>query len=394
MYINKDGTPLQRGMLRDSTHYSTSRMAFPKRAIILEVKCADHPNNRSNIDKEDSRGFLAEARVWLVDDCAVMEHVTIPPTSASGLDNFEELLPRGSTNSVKGVEVDENISNVDPNDLDGDWCIIQFIDGNIQNPYISSYWPNPRNTYDPSTSGYGNQVEGTGRGTALNQSGRYFRRINGVETTISKEGNIVIDTGLAGSKISPGAVSNDGRFPRSTYSSGGSILTYIKPSQSLEVTWADQPDGIGVDSLFDPSLPQRNPAVPPPKGRQSDNTSIRVTSSNIRIKAPLSFEVRTKSSALIEAPSIYLGENASDFAAKTIPTNANFATLVAAYNSLVAVVNSLIGVVATPMVVTGAADTVTGAFLPGSVTVPTPPAPPSPTLPSLPTVTATKVYVE
>ncbi|MDB5716285.1 MAG: hypothetical protein JWO15_3682 [Sphingomonadales bacterium] len=357
MPLDRDGTPMQRGLLEDRLHHKTNHLSVNKKGIVLEVKYSDHAGNRSAQSKNDRRGWLHEAKVWLVEDCAVLEHVIIAPSGPSGLDDYEENLPRASTRSVDGIHVDENLSTVDPNDLDGDWCVVSFMEGRMRDPFISNWWPNPRNVFDPATSGKGNPKLGTGKGTALDQRGRYFKRTNGIEHTITPEGNIILSTSRAGTKIKPGSTSSDGRFPRSTFDGGGSIITYIKPSQSLEITFDQQVDGIGSEGLYESSLPQRNPVMAPPKPTAIVNTKVKCTSSEIKISVPKSIQVRSKVTALVEAPDIYLGENAIDFAAMTIPTMANF-------NALVAVVNALVGVVKVPTPVVTAPT-------PGPATVPT-----------------------
>jgi hypothetical protein len=383
MPFEDDGTPLQRGMLRDSDHYLTEDLSTNKKGIILEVKYSDHPSNRSTMEKNDRRGFLAEAKVWLVEDCAILEHVVIPPSSASGIDDYEESFPRASTKAVTGVVVDEDLSQVDPNKLDGDWCIVSFLESRIQEPFISNWWPNPNNNFDPATSGRGNPKWGTSKGTALDQRGRYFKRTNGIEFVITAEGNTIISTTRAGCKVKLGAVSTDGRFPRSTFDEGGSIITYIKPSQTFELSFDTQVDGIGSSNLHEDSLPQPNPVSSPRPPATAANTKLRATKTEFSIVAPELISFSSKSAFLAEAPSIYLGENAFDKAAKTIPTMANFNALIATVNSLMAAVKLPVPVTTDPVTGTGTTVPAPGGPLTGLVPAPAPQD-----------VAATKVYVE
>lgn len=380
MPFERDGTPMQRSLLEDRLQYKTSDLSINKKGIVLEVKYSDHPGNRSAQSKNDRRGWIHEAKVWLVEDRAVLNHVMIPPSSPSGLDDYEENLPRACTKSVEGLELDENRSTVDPNDLDGDWCVVSFMEGKLRDPFISNWWPNTKNVFDAATSGKGNPKLGTGKGMALDQRGRYFKRTNGIEQTITPEGNIIFSTTRAGTTIKPGSISTDGRFPRSTFEGGGSIITYIKPSQSLELSWDSQVDGIGPEGLYEPTLPQLNPVMAPPKPTAVVNTKVKFTATDIVISAPVSLQIRTKVTALIEAPKIYAGENAVDNASMAIPTMANF-------NAMWACLNAICSVLAAPIPVTVA---VVGASGTGAATVATPPTPPS----SPQQVKTTKLFVE
>lgn len=378
-----DGTPLQRSMLRDVNHYRTSEMKYPKLGVILEVRSADDPRNRAARERDDRRGWMAEATVFLTDDCAFLEHVMITPDGPSGLDSFQEYLPRGSKASVKGVEMNENLTQIDPNDLDGDWCIVEFLDGNIQKPFISRYWPNPRNVYDCATSGTGNPTFSTNKGQSLDQRGRFFKRTNGVEYVVSKSGDVFVSTALAGNTLDVTGISKDGRFPRLSNGKGGSIMVNIRPSKAFELSFDEQVDGIGSGALPDASLPQRNPALPPPRVGQQVNTQLKADKQKIEINVPLSFKVVSKTSALIDAPNIYLGENAVDMAAMAAKVLAELTKLQVAYNTLLAAVKA-------PMVIANATPVGPGPV----VTVPSGSLIGLPALPTPGSVAAVKVHVE
>lgn len=325
MSFNRDGTPIQRSVTQNPNHYGTHRMNVPKLGVILNVRYADDPNNTSSIEHQDFRGFIAEAQVLLMNNEGILNNVFIPPDSPTGLDNFEECLPRPSSKTVTGQELDDNLTQIDPCDLDGDWCIVEFLNGDFNTPFISRYWPNPRNTYDPATSEKGNPIFSTGKGRALDQVGRYFRRTNGVEYVITREGNTWISTSRAGFKLKPGTnnTSNDGRFPRLNNDEGGSIIVNVKPSQLFELSFNEQVDGIGSDSLADSSLPQRNPAIPPPVAKADTSTRMSVNKDKITIDTPVSFNVRAKQQVLIDAPIINLGDDPEGMAAIAEIVNSN-----------------------------------------------------------------------
>jgi hypothetical protein len=329
MTFTRDGTPIQRAVTKNPSHYSSQRMNVPKLGVILSVRYADDPNNTSSKEYQDFRGFIAEAQVLLTNNEGILNKVFITPDGPTGLDNFEELLPRPSSITVTGQELNDNLTQIDLCDLDGDWCIVEFLNGDLKTPFISRYWPNPRNTYDPATSGKGNPVFATGQGRALDQKGRYFRRINGVEHVVTKEGNIWVSTARSGYKLKPGTnnTSNDGRFPRLNNDEGGSIIVNVKPSQLFELSFNEQVDGIGSDNLADSNLPQRNPALPSPIPKTDTSTRMSVNKDKITINTPISFNVRSKNQVLIDAPTINLGESPTSLAALANIVNDNFQRL-------------------------------------------------------------------
>lgn len=324
MSVVSDGTPIQRSVAKNQKHYATSNMYAPKLGVILSIRYADDPKNRSSYQYNDFRGFIAEAEVFLVDDSTILPRVFITSDSPSGLDNFEELLPRPCSKTVTGQSLPDNLSQIDVCDLDGDWCIVEFLNGNLNSPFISRYWPNPRNVYDCATSGKGNPVFTTGQGRALDQKGRYFRRINGVEYVVTRDGNIWISTFRSGNKLAlQDTPSKDGRFPRLNNGQGGSILINIKPSQLFEISFNEQVDGVGSDSLADSSLPQKNPALPPPIPKSATSTYVVADKDKIKIKVPTVLSVESQdeisfdavSKIIEEAPEIHLGIDSTDKAA-------------------------------------------------------------------------------
>jgi hypothetical protein len=216
------------------------------------------------------------------------------------LDNFEEQLPRGSSKYINGEDFDISGHGNDVHDLDGDRCVVSFLGGNLRVPYTSCWWPHPRNKYDSQTSGEGHpDSEGVGRALVQckNGRGRYFRRINGVEYTVSERGDIFVSTHYANSDIrpNPDGETTNGRFARdSNPNSGGGIRVNIKTTQNLELNWNEQEDGIGVGEVHDPSLSQTNPqqTTPYTKGSRS-GLFVRMNSKAAIFETPVSFNVKS-----------------------------------------------------------------------------------------------------
>lgn len=186
------------------------------------------------------------------------------------------------------------LAGVNPYDLDGDWCVIAYLGGIIDRPFIVRYWPHPRNTRDPATSGMGNP-NSSGQGQALTQSRRYFRRINGVEYIVNRKGDLYISTALAGSRLRLNSPAEQGRNARLNSAQGGSVRVFIKPSQSVELTFDPPEDGIGVLDRADPDLPQSNPR--PSAASYSgtrNNTFLKIDKDSAQVIVPSAIIARSK----------------------------------------------------------------------------------------------------
>jgi len=304
----KNRTPIQQSLAYEprglaGTHNVTRLM----QGVVIDVfPSDDEQGNRTSWQSEDRHGFHHECSVLIVNDGGstymVLPHVIIPPNAPSGMDDYEERLPRPSTRLTTGEALSSGLDQVDPNDLDGDMCVVGFMGGQIDQPFIVSWWPHPRNMYDPATSGLG-FPDANGEGRALEQHRRYFRRINGVETTITPAGDIILSTSLAGSSINTQGDPENGRFARSNVDDGGSIRLYMKPQSTLEWLWDAQIDGVGAVDNAEPSLPQTNPSRPN-AGSGSNNkisTYLIANENSFLLKTPTLTTVQAGTSIRLKA---------------------------------------------------------------------------------------------
>ena len=323
-----DGTPIQQSMTRNVAEYQVEDISVPLLGVVLTVRPADNVANRSAKEHNDYRGYIPECSVYIPDDNMVLDNVLITPDAPSGLGDFYERLPRGSESLVDGSKLPNSFGNIDPSQLDGDWCIIGFFKGLIDSPYIMRWWPNPNNRLDPATSGlaYPNPV--TGEGRALNQAGRYFTRINGVECVISSAGNVALSTRFANSKLefsgnsattALGAVAGgvgdslpapntEGRWKRAEREDGGAIRLQVKPSQTFEIDFAPAIDGMGWDDLNEEQLPQTNPQPTPqlPPNRSAlEHTYARFDTATVEIDVPSDFKVTSNNTVTIIVDSAF-----------------------------------------------------------------------------------------
>lgn len=337
-----DGTTLQSSVTMDMSDYPDQRMNALFLGVILDVIPSDADKNRSGFQTTDRRGYRHECTVLVTDDgqhgYMLLENVAITPDAPIGLDDYAEKLPKGSSALFDGEEFDSNLKQIDPYDLDGDWCVVGFLGGRIDSPFVVRWWPNARNPFDPATSGV------AGDETSLVQLGRYFRRINGVETVINPRGDIIVSTTYCGAALNPGGEQTFGRFPRNENPEvGGSIRLYVKPTQTFEIDFNPQQDGIGALDAPDANLPQTNPPQTDPEPEETGElpaesfiyldrevldvyvpvTASIVSQDNILLKAVNYISIATDGDAdyidltsntkiTLESTKIYLGQAAED----------------------------------------------------------------------------------
>ena len=330
-----DGTVMQGAMFPDRGAMATEG-GMPSHAlgVVLSVQVSDAATNRSSFQRSDLRGYVHEASVLIMnadgEPYLRVNNAVICPDHVTGLDNYVEQLPRPCTQTINGTAFNGQLNNINPYDLDGDWCIVSFIGGSIRQPFVSSWWPSPRNTYDPQTSGNGNP-NSRGQGQTLDQRGRYFRRVNGLETVITDKGDLYFSTKFANSTIQYGqAQATAGRFARQlSDNDGGSISIDIKPSQSLLINFNPQIEGAHHLSGFENDLPQTNPRTSRSvESRNTDDTSITITKTDIRMSTSHTVDVKATEDVIltgnnsvqlngdeqvtVESPDIQLGTTAPE----------------------------------------------------------------------------------
>lgn len=284
------GVPVQQSVTVDPAQYSHYQATRPLLGIVWEVFPSDHERNISAQKNRARRGAFATCSIIVVNDgqpCSYfLDNVIIVPSGLSGLDDYYEHLPRPSTSQVISEPLAPKLHNMDPYNLDGDWCVVSFIGANQDMPYISNWWPHPKNNYDAATSGKGNPNR-DGEGRALIQHDRFFRRVNGLEFVVTKIGDLYLSTKKANSILRMGEAATDGRWPRNTDADdGGSVHVDMKPSQMLEWTWRTQPDGLGVAQSNEVETPQANPRPTSGTREVSDreNTYIVIDKQTVRFE--------------------------------------------------------------------------------------------------------------
>lgn len=290
-----DGTISQQSTTVDRGDYRDHAITFPMMGVVLAVYPSDSPDNRSAMQSEERRGYTHECDVLILADessaYTLIRNVIVTSPHPIGVDDYAEKLPRPSSALVNGEEYNDLLQRIDPYELDGDWCVVGFIGGRIWNPFVVTWWPHARNVVDPATSGLGLE------GRTLEQDRRYFRRVNGVESLITSNGDVVISTALAGGEVVLGGEVEAGRFKRDVDEDiGGAVRLEIKTSQALEITFDEPKEGVGVFSAPEPEMPQTNPKPSGTNtGGEKEFTFISFGSEDISFSNPGNFLISTDS---------------------------------------------------------------------------------------------------
>jgi hypothetical protein len=280
--------------------------------VIFKVFASDGSKNRSANGSNVSRGNHHTCTVYASTNYgqlnSVFENVIIPPRLHSGIDNYEEDLPRGSTGLIDGSSLPADIVDLDPVMLNGEWCTIGFIGGYIERPFLLNYWPHPVDIYNLATSGNGNGQTTLKQFDDITGRSRKMWRNNGSLFLLNKEGSLYLDTSQANRTV---FVSEEGLPSSILYPGGGHIQVDVKPNAQTEINWNDKYVGgkvggpqIGAGSsaalsiqgetlgsnkpVFDPDLPHpdqpfesQTPSVAP---RGTDRTYIQGHEYDVLVK--------------------------------------------------------------------------------------------------------------
>jgi hypothetical protein len=284
--IQPNGAVVASSQLGWDEHHQDEKVYGAMRGIVLAVHPSDDPNNFSAESQESKRGHRHEATVLIVEDGfsepnLILENVVIPPESPSGIDDFAERLPRAVSRSLTQSDLTEQLSQIDYAELDGDRCVVQFVGGNLDKPFITNWWHHERNTFEPATSEQG--IENSPSNT-LKQADpkknkfRHIKRLNGVLTLVTKEGDVYLDTSEANSTTETEPV------PKRVLSDkGGSVQVNVKTGKQLEFNWNPTVEGLAAGSTSQdqtrendlPHLNQDKSLGNEPKARDKDQTIVR-----------------------------------------------------------------------------------------------------------------------
>lgn len=196
MVMEADGTVISSSQHVIEAWQEGTRMP-PLLGVILEVYPADQKKNFSAQQSSDLRGTRHECTVLATDYLGkqpdiLIPHVIIPPMRHSGIDNFEEDLPRGCSKLVDGSSYDSDFSGVDYSKLDGEWCMVGFVGGAFECPFIMGWWYHPSNPYDMASGGVGYDKKALNQFDIKTGKSRFVRRINGTYFLVNKQGSVYL----------------------------------------------------------------------------------------------------------------------------------------------------------------------------------------------------------
>lgn len=268
-----DGTIRQSAHYKNLSDYGYTGMNVLVLGVVVNLFPSDHKENKSAASRPSQRGSRWEATVVAINDGFdtpwIIPNVTIIPPGASGVDNFHEELPRPSTGTIDGSAFKPSLERVDVDKLNGDWCLVQFVGGEISQPVMTHWFPHPGNRLDTATSGeLLSEAETTGKNSTLAQNRRLFKRYNGTQFVVSPQGSVYLRTHEANTQI----IGNDDGVNREEKEGGGDVNVDIKNSASLEINFNDP---VNLPETK-PYLPQKNPPSDPVFDEERANEATKV----------------------------------------------------------------------------------------------------------------------
>lgn len=243
--INPDGTVVSSSQQAVADFDIDQRSAIPMLGTVISVQPSDSKGNLTASVESDQRGYRHEATVLITsagdyEPYLLLENVVIPPRNRSNYDDYDEDLPVGVSAALDGSVVTENWAQIDPALMDGDCCVVNFIGGNLDKPFIQNWWPHPKNKIDPATSGQACLTQFD----PMKKRSRRFRRSNGVTQVTTKDGDTYFDTSQAGSRMDM-----SGKKPlRKEIAKGGSVQVNVKTGQQMELNWNPTVEGLKAGS--------------------------------------------------------------------------------------------------------------------------------------------------
>jgi len=156
-----------------------------------------------------------------VTDIPILNNVPICSTFG-GVEDYNMIIPKARNNYSSPYE--RGTGN-------GDYCIVQFIGGNIQYPIITGFYPHPKNTQDPAG--------------VLDGKTAHFK-FNGVRVLIDKNGDFYLDSRNANQEVTVGPESGIVKTHR-TIGAHGKISVATKNDIIFS---AGVPDVIGQENAL------------------------------------------------------------------------------------------------------------------------------------------------
>lgn len=247
----RSGTVAQGAMSFQASDYGDKHITYPVLGMVLNVLKSDDPLNYTSGVAADGRGHQVVARVLVLNDGSdspwILPNVVVLPPGSTGYDNFSEELPKGISSAIDDAELANTVKGVSRAKLDGDLCVVSFIGGSINQPFMHSWWPHTGNAADNATSVHGR---------------RSVKRFQGTRLAITSKGTVLLDTTEANQPLRNGE--------RKSYVEGGDVRVTLKNNKQLEFNWNQSVYG-------DPAEPDFLWADVQPQTRKTDSTKVLIT---------------------------------------------------------------------------------------------------------------------
>lgn len=353
--ILADGTVIASAQRTHPAWHGSDRLP-PMVGVILSVQPSDSKDNIAAENHPEFRGARHVCTVLAADDFGqpnlLLNNVILPPGAHTGIDNFHEDLPRG----LKGMADPEKTLELDfaetpISDLDGEWCVVGFIGGRIEQAFVMNWWQHPMDNFNLATTGAGNDGSSLVQYDTQKNRSRFVRVKNGTVQALNRQGSAYFDTTQAGREVSI----KENKVSSTQLEKGGHVQVDLKKTAQLEFNWNEKNSsgpqiGAGSQSqltvqgeTFDEDSPVHDPDLPhpdqpldskEPQPRSTERTYTRAREYDILVKtsklvvacdAQGGFEgeiafvvdkllkIKSGDNTVIDSPQIHLGgEGASE----------------------------------------------------------------------------------
>jgi hypothetical protein len=274
--------------------------------VVLSVQPSDSKDNIAAENHPEFRGARHVCTVLVADDFGqpnlLLTNVIIPPGAHTGIDNFHEDLPRGLQGMVDPEKIlDLDFADTPIDQIDGEWCVVGFIGGRIEQAFVMNWWQHPMDNFNLATTGTGNDGASLVQYDTQKNRSRAVRVKNGAVHVLNRQGSVYLDTTQAGRTVEV----RDSSVNATQIAKGGHVQVDIKKTAQLEFNWNEKESsgpriGAGSQSeltvqgeTFDEDSPVHDPDLPhpdqpldreEPQPRSTERTYSRMREYDILIK--------------------------------------------------------------------------------------------------------------
>lgn len=171
------------------------------RGVVVAVHFADAVDGDGPAEEayQHPRAVTCDVITWTGHGSGFLWNVPVMQRGSS-VGNASLWVPRAPTRTLDGspltFEGDETAAPVDPENIDGEWVIIDFLEGDLRAPIIIGSYQHPRSRrpQNGATPGQLRDSTADGRGPELPDGIERFLAHQGAILRVDRAGNVVIDT--------------------------------------------------------------------------------------------------------------------------------------------------------------------------------------------------------